>query len=530
MAHLSRQHIFFSPHFDDAVISCGGLISCLIGADQAVRVVTVFGARPDPHIRSAYTHYLYADWQLPLEIAMEQHPRVAEDLAALQSLGVQQIEHWAEFDEAPFRLDAAQQPLYASYEELCGTLAPDDEPLIETLINCIQAVNAPNTRAQVLYFPLSIGQHVDHQVLFRVGLALRSQGYLVRFYEDWPYVESYSLADAHPQWHGQRVSFPLEAKIKATLYYKSQLRVFGGNSAKLSAQRMIGFAQRFENGQNQERYWMLSPKAAQHRPAPPFCKKPLRPAARDFRRFLKTFRFNHLDQMLPAGSGLCIDAGCGNGRHHSTIEQKGYRWLGLDYTITFAEQTLARPGIQADSQRLPIRDGAAAVLVSWGVIEYLLSPEQAIAEAARVLETGGVFCGYVSFLQPTQGSSLYGMSPLLLQELLRKHGFKDIQVQAGLNGFAIMLWTWLRRWGGAGMGRLAIPLTAAWMVPLAGLRFYASWLNFRLGRGTGHGMRWVTEDSLKEFAGYVTFSARKPARRTAYTSAIPEAGVFLNIK
>lgn len=527
-----RTFIFFSPHLDDAAISCGGWIAALGQAQKLVRVITVFAAQATPTSQSAYMRHLHADWKLDVT-----QQRICEDDAALHSLGVRDVERW-EFEEAPCRVNAAQQPLYACYDELTGDLVADDHVLIAELTARIASTYEANQRVNILYFPLSIGQHVDHQILFRVGLTLRTRGYSVGFYEDWPYIQNFALVpepnQAGRRWRAQQMVVQLDQKISAALCYKSQIVVMGG-SRKAVVNRLTQSALRGESGATYERFWALTSKAGQRflteiergTATLPFHKLPPRPSADDFRRFLKTFHFNQLEQVLPLGSGLCLDVGCGGGRFCTIVQQRGYRWIGMEYTIALSDKTITPPLLQADCQALPIKNSAVAVVMSWGVMEYILNPEQVIAEAARVLETGGVFCGYMSFLEPTQGASFYGMSGRLLEELLRKYGFKDIHVQAGLNGFAIMLWTWLRRWGGNWAGRFAIPLTVAWMVPLAALRFYSSWLSWRLGRGGGHGMHWIAYDSLNEFAGYVLFSARKPARTEPYAAPVHEPGLFL---
>jgi SAM-dependent methyltransferase len=150
--------------------------------------------------------------------------------------------------------------------------------------------------------------------------------------------------------------------------------------------------------------------------------------------------------------------------------------------------------------------------VAWQVLEYVEQPELVVAEAARVLEPGGVFCGSVSFLEPIHGQTYFNLSPLILERLLRRHGFVDVEIKPGLNGFVLMLWTWLRRCGIPYADRLAAPLALMGLGPLAILIFLASWFRFSLGRGDGHTMRWLTQTAPLEFAGHVLFAARKKAR------------------
>src|SRR5262245_33731373 len=152
-------------------------------------------------------------------------------------------------------------------------------------------------------------------------------------------------------------------------------------------------------------------------------------------------------------------------------------------------------------------------------MEYVECPDEVVAEAFRVLEPGGVFCGSVSFLEPVHGRTYYGMSPLQIEGLLRRQGFTDVTVRPGLCGFSLSLWTWLRRLVGPWAGGLARPRTAAALLPMAAARFLTSWAAGRVGLGGGHGARWLTRTAPLEFAGHVLFSARKPAGGGGCTSA-----------
>jgi|GEM_PF-306840 len=509
------EHIFFSPHFDDVVLSCGGLIASLLKQGKSVRVVTVFAGNDEHASYSAYARHLHAKWETEQPAHVQ---RLQEDLAALRDLGVRQIEQW-NFLEAPYRLNAAGQPLYASYEELQGNLATEDRQtgaaLSATVLNWLGC----GTAGRTLYFPLSLGRHVDHQLLFHIGMRLRATSYRVRFYEEWPYVESYALSPATVGWSSQVFDILLDPKIRAARQYTSQIQGLGGSAESLT-RRLTQFSRQIDGGQPKERYWEVSQQTALWMTelpgdgALPFTRQVREPALSDFGGFLDSLRWHNVDEVLPIGAGDCLDLGCGSGRQRSIIQQRGYRWIGVDRT----PGTVAGPVLQADCQRLPFGAHRAAAVVAWQVLEYVEQPEHLFAEVARVIEPGGIFCGSVSFLEPVHGRTFYGTSPLLIEYLLRKYGFTDIQIRPGLSGFALMLWTWLRRLGGPALGRLALPLAAAWLAPLAAMRFLVSWLWWYLGYGTGHGMRWIVELAPLEFAGHVMFTARKAGRSSGCIS------------
>jgi SAM-dependent methyltransferase len=277
--------------------------------------------------------------------------------------------------------------------------------------------------------------------------------------------------------------------VRATRCYRSQFR-----------EPEADLARRFQRCEN---YWELQQPTAAPPPLSDVYHKSARTwSLRDMRRIASRFRWHNLDEILPAGQGICVDLGAGTGRHRALAEARGYRWIGL-------EKSSGAGFGQGEAERTPFAAGTADCVVAWQVMEYVEQPEQVFAEAARVLAAGGVFCGSVSFLEPVHGRSYYGISPLLLERLLDKHGFADISIKPGVCGFALQTWTWLRRLGGPAWGRIAFPLAGALAAPTLCARFFASWCWTRFGRGSGHGMRWVIEKEPLEFAGHVLFAARK---------------------
>jgi SAM-dependent methyltransferase len=369
--------------------------------------------------------------------------------------------------------------------------------------------------SSVLYFPLSLGRHVDHQLLFAIGLQLSAAGKRVRFYEDYPYAEAYDPNHREMNWLPRTVSIDLESKLKAASAYATQIPGLGG-SVRIFEKRLRAFGVAVGGRSVGERYWeVIGPASSvtgkQTECGCPLVGKDTTPEIRDFKHFLRTFRWHDLEEALPVGQGRCLDLGCGDGRHRSLIESKGYMWLGLDRAES------ATPSIQSDGGSLPFKSESMAALIAWQVFEYLDRPESVMAEAARVLESGGVFCGSVSFLEPVHGRTYFNLSHLILKELLTRHGFADIEIKPGLNGFALMLWTWLRRSGIPFADRLAIPAAFALFAPLSALMFFSSWLARRVGLGSGHSMRWISQTSPLEFAGHVIFTARKKGRAESCT-------------
>ncbi len=56
----SVQHIYLSPHYDDAALSCGGAIVRHDLASEAALVATIFGGKPDYARLSPFAHSIHA--------------------------------------------------------------------------------------------------------------------------------------------------------------------------------------------------------------------------------------------------------------------------------------------------------------------------------------------------------------------------------------------------------------------------------------------------------------------------------------
>ena len=496
------MRLYFSPHYDDVVLSCGGLICDQVQHGETAVVITVFGGQPKTSALSAFARHLLAKDMLDGEGGM--NTRREEDKNACRILGAVP-EHW-DFLEAPFRHDRDEHPLYCSYDEMNGSLAERDAALEDeitaSIISRLRQEEAQKEQP-ILYFPLGASYHVDHQLLGRVGCSLSKEGYRVLYYGEWPYVETDGRNRRAPVKPTKMLvdKDSLAKKIQAAQCYTSQVSGLGGTS-RLLEQRLRRFAYQVGEGRPAEHIWDLESCADSLVRQEPCW------SLANFKSFLHTRTWSNLADVLPVGGGICLDVGCGQGRHKEVVARKGYRWIGLDYS----DDAGMKLDLRGDAQNLPIASAQVACVVHWGVLSYLKQPEQAFAECARVLEVGGVLGGYAPFLEPVHGETLYGLHPLAVSSILREHGFTDIQIIPGISGFTLILWTWLRRYGGDRLAFLALPLTAIWMIPLAAFRFLASWLWWRVGRGSGHGMQWISQQAPLEFAGHLVFVARKSRR------------------
>ncbi len=167
------DHVYISPHFDDVAASCGGRLLKQKQNSESILVVTVFSAqgRQYPDANNSV-----------LKASLDYEQRRLEDHKAMQQLGVDYL--WLEYPEVLFR----RQPPWRRYWPIFPTTIANQRLCnqVSTSLNEISG----RTQCGNMILPLGIGQHVDHQIVFRAGLKRQYQQTYpssVSFYEELPY-------------------------------------------------------------------------------------------------------------------------------------------------------------------------------------------------------------------------------------------------------------------------------------------------------------------------------------------------------
>ncbi|MEO0948378.1 MAG: bifunctional 2-polyprenyl-6-hydroxyphenol methylase/3-demethylubiquinol 3-O-methyltransferase UbiG [Cyanobacteria bacterium J06641_5] len=112
-------------------------------------------------------------------------------------------------------------------------------------------------------------------------------------------------------------------------------------------------------------------------------------------------RFEFFDRYITDWSNLkVLDVGCGGGYSCEFLAQRGAKVWGIDRSepcIQVARDRVRTQGLPIEYQTgtaeaLPYPDNSFDAITCLDVLEHVASPQQTIAEIARILKPGGWFC------------------------------------------------------------------------------------------------------------------------------------------
>jgi LmbE family N-acetylglucosaminyl deacetylase len=169
--------VYLSPHLDDVVFSCGGLISDQTGRGENVEIWTLFAGDPPEGEIPSFAMLLHKVWDAgsnPVQVRRE------EDLKACRILGAEPV-HFSIPDCIYRRSRVDGTPLYPGEEALFGGWDAEELSLLEELTYRFE-INIPNQARIVV--PLGIGNHVDHALTRQAARRLDRE---LIYYADYPY-------------------------------------------------------------------------------------------------------------------------------------------------------------------------------------------------------------------------------------------------------------------------------------------------------------------------------------------------------
>ncbi|HEY42642.1 MAG TPA: PIG-L family deacetylase [Anaerolineae bacterium] len=170
------SHLYLSPHLDDAVISCGGLIAQQAAAGELVSVLTICAGDPPAGPLSSFARELHERWG---ESSSPIAARRAEDRVACGRLDAVVVH--LDIPDAIYRRDPEGELLYSSESEILGPVHMKEQGLIQHLADLLEEQCPVEFR---IYCPLGVGGHVDHRLTRRAAERLNVR---LWYYYDLPY-------------------------------------------------------------------------------------------------------------------------------------------------------------------------------------------------------------------------------------------------------------------------------------------------------------------------------------------------------
>ena len=245
--------LYLSPHLDDAALSNGGFIFQQTRAGPSVLVVT-FMAGDAPPVLSSFAQELHDRWQLDLDAAAR---RRLEDHNACAILGADVL-HLA-FPDCVYRAHPQTgENMYRSRNDIFGVINPVELAEGQGLLAAIMAQMRALPDCGRVFVPLTIGNHVDHQLIRRAAEKVFDPTKRV-YYEDYPYVQWHGFP---PQvlgegqgWQSEVVGLDaaaIQARHQAIAAYVSQIPTLFGTFAALAEQLPAHIA-----AKGGERVWQI---------------------------------------------------------------------------------------------------------------------------------------------------------------------------------------------------------------------------------------------------------------------------------
>ncbi|MCB0317240.1 MAG: PIG-L family deacetylase [Bdellovibrionales bacterium] len=172
---MSYDFIVLSPHFDDAVLSCSGLILQQKSFNKSILILTVFGGIPDkPYSETA--QYFHSRWGLdenPVQI------RRSEDQLACKLLGVDFLH--LDFLDCIYRFDKNGNPLINSHDDLFKVKKNSEPDLLMKLEIKLKEL----CDSQKVIIPIGLGSHIDHLLCREAAESANLDCFA--YYEEYPY-------------------------------------------------------------------------------------------------------------------------------------------------------------------------------------------------------------------------------------------------------------------------------------------------------------------------------------------------------
>jgi LmbE family N-acetylglucosaminyl deacetylase len=175
--------VYLSPHFDDAVLSCGGMIAEQVRSGDEVEIWTICaGNPPSGQALSEFASKQHKGWGVSGPVASL---RRVEDEAACRIVGA--TPHFWTLPDCIYRRLPSGEALVHDEAGLWVPVHPAERAVQRQMAAWLRK----HLRAEMrVVCPLSLGNHVDHRL---VRATAETLGRTLYYYADFPYAAQHSL-------------------------------------------------------------------------------------------------------------------------------------------------------------------------------------------------------------------------------------------------------------------------------------------------------------------------------------------------
>ncbi|MGD0003078.1 MAG: PIG-L family deacetylase [Anaerolineaceae bacterium] len=232
MVKIPMKWVYLSPHLDDAVLSCGGLIWEQVQSGLPVEIYAICaGFPPGSAPVSPLAQTLHDRWQTPAGGQEAVSTRRREDVQACLRLGA--AHRHFDIPDCIYRWLPGGEPVVKEDQGMFAAIHPQEGYLVDQVYELLKS-NLP-ARAR-LVSPMTIGGHMDHRIVRAAAQRLDPR---LLYYADFPYVAQ------HPQEltpavvsFSKKYSLPisdagLQAWQDGAAAYQSQISTFWSSRKEL---------------------------------------------------------------------------------------------------------------------------------------------------------------------------------------------------------------------------------------------------------------------------------------------------------
>ena len=221
--------VYFSPHLDDAIFSCGGIINQQVSHGLEVEVWSFFTADTPVEGLTPFARILHHRWG---QVNNPYLTRRDEDIAACNLLSANR-KHFGFQDCIYRRYPQTGAPLVRNTRDLFKPGRERENDLMDSITQCIDQYLAVQ---DTLVIPLGVGTHIDHLLIREVASSFPNPMF---FYPDYPYAgmlqstQELGLSEGARKWDYHLTGEDLTQWKRAAGCYASQVSSFWSSQVSM---------------------------------------------------------------------------------------------------------------------------------------------------------------------------------------------------------------------------------------------------------------------------------------------------------